>query len=1329
MNFSIKNILFISSFVFFVQFNFALAIGGECSKKGYSVMTINGVLNSETDAKSNSESLKRFLPKVFNSEPLTIDYLYNESHIAGLGDILKAIKQGIFDKETVRDTDLLSMLTDASAKVKTQKLLLVAHSQGNFYANGFYDSVADKEGGLPAQAIGVYSVATPASRVAGGGKWLTSDTDKVIAGVVSRLSTKEIMAPNTHIELGDSDNYLGHGFTDTYLKYRANTIVSDIQTTLDKLHADPERREDAPCIDPPKLTLMDKAVALSLSFTDGAVDGIAKGIALDAKIVTKTVGATMAVGDFAGKQVFRAEVFAIRTAASAAVWTYNASVAAVEKTITVAQAITDSMSAKKGDTVANQGASLLGVATEEAPPQANPVVADQIIQRIPLEAVAVDQEAGQGDESNGHKVAHIETPESVATTAPVVQPVFAVAMGGGGSPTPVSIVASAGQVSAPADTVAPVVTIIGDDPKTVLVGDPYTDLGASALDDIDGVRTISSLSNVNIFTAGSYTVTYTTSDSTGNTATATRTVNVVHDESMLASSDLNNNAIPDSEESELVVSADTSLAAGEYSFNTLRVAASSTLTLMGTTTPSRTFKGVKIVARNVIVESGAAISANYQGHQTNGPGSPTVIQTGASYGGQGNWGGVATYGSATLPLDLGSGGGICCTSYTGGGGAIRLVIAETLLNAGVISADGGSSSSGGSIYITAHAVDGSGTIHANGGNYAVSAIYHGQGGGGRIAVYTETSSFSGTISALGGCGSMGMGYLYECAGHGTTGLFDMVSNDLYVRAPWRFQATDGPFNFNRIIIEDGATVSIEDGAQITANELVLSGASSLSISGNAVVTIPTISVNGQSSLTFSGSETLALDVLSITGTSTVSVAQGRPLVFSARNITISAGSLINVDGKGYAPAIGPGAPIEFYDGASHGGAGYNNSATSTYGSAFAPTEMGSGGNGHSSYAYGGGAVKIVASGTLMIDGTVSANGGQTASGGSIYLVADTITGSGSLSANGGGTYWQGQYIGPGGGGRIAIDSPRSSFSGGMSVSGMCYSSSGFIIGCSESGSVVYGASIGSFDLAGLSPATQGAINERVRTIGLIVSYGTDITALTPTITVSRGATVAPASGEAQDFTNPISYIVTSATSSTSTYVVTVTVAPAPDTTPPVITIDPYDGVTPTSTPLTVAATTNEGTLNAATHTFIENGSFDFVAADAAGNTATSTVTITNIDTTPPAIVSYTLNGNQDSVTLSSFATPLALALSANEDVDWVSVKIENEVNADNYKVFYSGTGCVDDTTSCEKSWNGTMSHGTLENGTYHIKVHMRDIAGNEFSGYLSPYVIIVAQEV
>jgi hypothetical protein len=62
-------------------------------------------------------------------------------------------------------------------------------------------------------------------------------------------------------------------------------------------------------------------------------------------------------------------------------------------------------------------------------------------------------------------------------------------------------------------------------------------------------------------------------------------------------------------------------------------------------------------------------------------------------------------------------------------------------------------------------------------------------------------------------------------------------------------------------------------------------------------------------------------------------------------------------------------------------------------------------------------------------------------------------------------------------------------------------------------------------------------------VNVIVPDGTNVTSLTPTITISNFATVNPNSGVAQDFTNPVTYTVTSeSTTVTQDYLVTVTLA-------------------------------------------------------------------------------------------------------------------------------------------------------------------------------------------
>ncbi|WP_299189114.1 DUF5011 domain-containing protein [uncultured Aquimarina sp.] len=75
----------------------------------------------------------------------------------------------------------------------------------------------------------------------------------------------------------------------------------------------------------------------------------------------------------------------------------------------------------------------------------------------------------------------------------------------------------------------PVITLVGDNPLEISFGEVFSDPGATASDDIDGNITdqIQTSGTVDVNTLGGYTITYTVSDSSGNTTEVMRTVNVV----------------------------------------------------------------------------------------------------------------------------------------------------------------------------------------------------------------------------------------------------------------------------------------------------------------------------------------------------------------------------------------------------------------------------------------------------------------------------------------------------------------------------------------------------------------------------------------------------------------------------------------------------------------------------------------------------------------------------------------------------------------------------------------------------------------------------------
>ena len=94
------------------------------------------------------------------------------------------------------------------------------------------------------------------------------------------------------------------------------------------------------------------------------------------------------------------------------------------------------------------------------------------------------------------------------------------------------IVACSNDNSNSNDTTAPIITLDGLAIATVNLNSTYTDAGATAVDDVDGDLTSSIVTTgvVNTSIEGNYIITYTVSDSAGNTATTTRQVIVEDDD-------------------------------------------------------------------------------------------------------------------------------------------------------------------------------------------------------------------------------------------------------------------------------------------------------------------------------------------------------------------------------------------------------------------------------------------------------------------------------------------------------------------------------------------------------------------------------------------------------------------------------------------------------------------------------------------------------------------------------------------------------------------------------------------------------------------------------
>ncbi len=467
---------------------------------------------------------------------------------------------------------------------------------------------------------------------------------------------------------------------------------------------------------------------------------------------------------------------------------------------------------------------------------------------------------------------------------------------------------------------------------------------------------------------------------------------------------------------------------------------------------------------------------------------------GGAYGGNGGNGngshaGGTAFGSILQPTDFGSGGGNSCGSNGGhGGGAIKIVATNNTTVNGTISANGnagtatgnrcGGGGSGGSIWITTSTLSGSGTIRANGGNGADYSGYRGgSGDGGRIALIYTNSTFSGARQASAGTNG------YNRGGAGTIYFKEGSANGYVLADNNNISGTYTPLDlsvattFDSVIVTLRAHLYPENNPQVT-NIIDLINYPNSPITFNPNVTnFNCTDVRSQAQMNFLAVSPTTFNNTNVTSNSTITyqsalldintvnsvvlqnganVTPGvRPsgLDWTCTHFTMQNGGSVTYDGMGHPRSTGTGQGTDGVCSNYHGGGGGayggnggtgngNYTGGTAFGSVIQPTDYGSGGGNScgSNGGHGGGAIKIVATGNTIVDGTISTVGnngtatgnrcGGGGSGGSIWIQSGTFSGSGLIRANGGnGADYSGFRGGSGGGGRIAIDHGSGTFGG------------------------------------------------------------------------------------------------------------------------------------------------------------------------------------------------------------------------------------------------------------------------------------------------------------
>ncbi|MCK4946368.1 MAG: hypothetical protein KAS59_08915, partial [Alphaproteobacteria bacterium] len=434
--------------------------------------------------------------------------------------------------------------------------------------------------------------------------------------------------------------------------------------------------------------------------------------------------------------------------------------------------------------------------------------------------------------------------------------------------------------------------------------------------------------------------------------------------------------------------------------------------------------------------------------------------------------------------DLGGSGGGAVKLIVSG---TTIIEGDIITNGQNESSNGrGGGGSGGSIWINTGILAGAGSITANGGS--TSYLECGGGSGGRIAVYYTTDNSTVSYQAYGGLagvstarmGGAGTIYLRD----NTAGTDELIINnndqdstdDAYIGKT----LINETITFDTLTLQNYGHLQTGTSSNITYTTLnwttkgvvtdeggifaLLSGGGELIIPENCRVfekinrSFTNITVNGSmdadpinisGDLSINGTMTLkncdmASTKLVVLGDVTIgttgilthyanTTAQTHVINLEAANFTIASGGFINANYKGYWSSEGTGAGG---DGARAGGAGYGGdggdgtagAGGAGYGSITEPDDIGSGGGQYSGDlgGSGGGAVKLIVSGTTIIEGDIITNGqnessngrGGGGSGGSIWINTGILAGAGSITANGGSTSYL--ECGGGSGGRIAV---------------------------------------------------------------------------------------------------------------------------------------------------------------------------------------------------------------------------------------------------------------------------------------------------------------------
>lgn len=479
--------------------------------------------------------------------------------------------------------------------------------------------------------------------------------------------------------------------------------------------------------------------------------------------------------------------------------------------------------------------------------------------------------------------------------------------------------------------------------------------------------------------------------------------------------------------------------------------------LAGTWTGSQnsdaeTYRIALTIGGDLTIASNAQITATGKGYNS---GHPTGVAAGTHGGSVAAWSQV--YGDFRTPTNIGAGGG---SAGFCGGGAVYLAVTGTATVDGSISAQPTASTTegirfgaGGSIYLSAASIEGSGTINASGRGSQTGG--RSGGGGGRVALHVTGAdslalprakvTATGTVGAWNTSG--GAGTVFVKTRNQTNGT--LIVDDVTVTTT----------EYRQFMHTRHAATPISAGETWTLDELQFRNSGILVVPEGTTLNVPLAAISSTADRT--------AGILYEGGTiHFTDVAAGGPYAISNKwtfqasapytfdgDVTISGGAAIGgmrmsgtfsdfatcdvtVDGDltvasdGWLFADNAGLACANVAGFKagpphHGGQMAGSAENICYDSVFHPYLPAVNSTpGHEKESHGGGVIKLVVNGALTLDGKAVARGPVlykgAGSGGSINITAKALSGSGLISASGstGSIRWDNAYHGAGG--RVAI---------------------------------------------------------------------------------------------------------------------------------------------------------------------------------------------------------------------------------------------------------------------------------------------------------------------